>query len=277
MLILPESRPAPSSRIRRSRSPPVAQGRRTVAAAPFWLPVIRAAGRYSGRERRGARLLFVAVDSTALGLPGRAIEANPSPWVPRPAVSGDPRQDELRQRGRAAGRAVQPSPDVSGYHQQVCGRDREILRPSGHVCLWMDKFILCGYGAAPIFPLDWTVDLITWDKGKIGMGYRTRRRGEYLMICQKPPRRAKGIWQDHGIPDVWPEKKPAKGLLTPSRSNFRAGYCSRLPGQAIWWSTPAPAATAYSRSAGTPIATFSDAMSTKSGNFSGRRLNDRSQ
>jgi site-specific DNA-methyltransferase (adenine-specific) len=85
-----------------------------------------------------------------------------------------------------------------------------VLRPSGHVCLWLDKFILCGYGAAPTFPLDWTVDLITWDKLKIGMGYRTRRRGEYLMICQKPPRRAKGIWVDHGIPDVWPEKRPAK-------------------------------------------------------------------
>jgi site-specific DNA-methyltransferase (adenine-specific) len=85
-----------------------------------------------------------------------------------------------------------------------------VLRPSGHVCLWMDKFILCGYGAAPTFPLDWTVDLITWDKLRIGMGYRTRRRGEYLMICQKPPRRAKGIWEDHGIPDVWPEKKTAK-------------------------------------------------------------------
>ena len=53
----------------------VAQGRRTIAAAPLWLPVIRAAGRYSGRERRGARLLFVAVDSAALGLPGRAVDA----------------------------------------------------------------------------------------------------------------------------------------------------------------------------------------------------------
>ena len=29
-----------------------------------------------------------------------------------------------------------------------------------------------------------------------------------LLIRQKPPRRAKGIWIDHGIPDVWPEKQP---------------------------------------------------------------------
>ena len=52
--------------------------------------------------------------------------------------------------------------------------------------------------------------MITWDKLRFGMGYRARQRGEYLMICQKPPRRAKGIWRDHGIPDVWPEKKITK-------------------------------------------------------------------
>jgi len=39
------------------------------------------------------------------------------------------------------------------------------------------------------------VDLITWDKGRIGMGYRSRRRGEYLIFLQKPPIRAKGTWK----------------------------------------------------------------------------------
>jgi len=82
-----------------------------------------------------------------------------------------------------------------------------VLQPSGHVVMWMDKFVLCTYGAAPIFPLAWTVDLVIWDKMRIGMGYRTCRRGEYVLICQKPPQRAKGIWIDRGIPDVWPEKK----------------------------------------------------------------------
>jgi site-specific DNA-methyltransferase (adenine-specific) len=85
-----------------------------------------------------------------------------------------------------------------------------VLKPSGHVCLWMDKFNLCGYAAAQTFPIDWTVDLVTWDKLTFGMGYRTRRRGEHLLICQKPPRRAKGVWVDHSIPDIWPEKKIAK-------------------------------------------------------------------
>lgn len=78
------------------------------------------------------------------------------------------------------------------------------LQPMGHLFLWTDKFHLCE-GIAP-----WTrdlgletVDLITWDKGRIGMGYRTRRRCEYLVVLQKPPKRAKGVWTRHDIPDVW--------------------------------------------------------------------------
>ena len=37
------------------------------------------------------------------------------------------------------------------------------------------------------------------------MGYRTRRRSEHLLVLQKPPRRAKGVWKRHDIPDVWQE------------------------------------------------------------------------
>lgn len=61
-----------------------------------------------------------------------------------------------------------------------------VLLPSGHLFLWVDKFHLCT-GVA-----DWfkdtnfnLVDMITWDKGKIGMGYRTRRKSEYLIVLQK--------------------------------------------------------------------------------------------
>jgi site-specific DNA-methyltransferase (adenine-specific) len=38
------------------------------------------------------------------------------------------------------------------------------------------------------------------------MGYRTRRKAEYLIIFQKSPKRAKGAWLVHDIPDVWLEK-----------------------------------------------------------------------
>jgi site-specific DNA-methyltransferase (adenine-specific) len=82
-----------------------------------------------------------------------------------------------------------------------------VLIPSGHLFLWVDKFHLCEgtsnwFGNTALS----VVDLITWDKGKIGMGYRTRRKSEYLLVLQKAPLRAKGIWTRHDIPDVWVEK-----------------------------------------------------------------------
>jgi site-specific DNA-methyltransferase (adenine-specific) len=82
-----------------------------------------------------------------------------------------------------------------------------VLKPSAHLMLWVDKFHLAE-GTLP-----WVegtnlnlVDVMTWDKGKIGMGYRTRRKAEYLIIFQKSPKRAKGAWLVHDIPDVWLEK-----------------------------------------------------------------------
>ena len=38
------------------------------------------------------------------------------------------------------------------------------------------------------------------------MRYRTRRKSEYLVIFQKKPKKAKGVWTSHSIPDVWTEK-----------------------------------------------------------------------
>ena len=86
------------------------------------------------------------------------------------------------------------------------------LMPGGHAFLWMDKFHLCsGFS-------DWlagtrlaVVDLLTWDKGRMGMGYRTRRQCEYLVVLQKEPRRAKGVWTAHAIPDVVLEKAERGG------------------------------------------------------------------
>ena len=84
-----------------------------------------------------------------------------------------------------------------------------MLLPSGHLFLWVDKFHLC-QGV-----LQWLqhtelnlVDMVVWNKGKIGMGYRTRHKSEYLIVCQKSPVRVKGIWMVHNIPDVWDEKTP---------------------------------------------------------------------
>lgn len=78
---------------------------------------------------------------------------------------------------------------------------------SGYVFLWVDKYHLVE-GVSP-----WlegtdlrTVDLITWDKDRIGMGWRTRHQAEYLVVLQREPLHAASTWRDHGMPDVWTEK-----------------------------------------------------------------------
>lgn len=81
------------------------------------------------------------------------------------------------------------------------------LTPSGHLFLWIDKFQLTeGYQ-------HWLkdtnlniVDLIVWEKHKIGMGYRSRNKCEFLLVLQKSPKRVKGVWTIHNIPNVWKEK-----------------------------------------------------------------------
>jgi site-specific DNA-methyltransferase (adenine-specific) len=82
-----------------------------------------------------------------------------------------------------------------------------ILKPSGHLFLWTDKFHLCEGIADWLKKTDLAiVDMVVWNKGKIGMGYRTRRSSEYLLILQKTPIKSKGIWLIKNIPDVWTEK-----------------------------------------------------------------------
>lgn len=101
---------------------------------------------------------------------------------------------------------------------KFCVEIERILAPSGHLFLWVDKFHLVNKNNAlgRWLPSDLNVvDMITWNKERIGMGYRTRRACEYLVVCQKTPKRAKGVWTDHGICDVWNEKqKKGKGVHT---------------------------------------------------------------
>jgi len=83
-----------------------------------------------------------------------------------------------------------------------------ILKPSGYLFLWIDKFHLVNgiqNWFSDISTLS-TVDMITWNKMKLGMGYRSRRKSEYLIVIQKKPLLAKATWKIHNIPDVWEEK-----------------------------------------------------------------------
>lgn len=85
---------------------------------------------------------------------------------------------------------------------------QRVLRPSGHLFLWVDKFVI-GSGQhlrylrrAQKLRI---VDLAVWNKMAIGMGRRFRCQTEFLVVAQKEPSVAKGVWIDHGIPDCWAE------------------------------------------------------------------------
>ena len=109
--------------------------------------------------------------------------------------------------GRGKKRAGLPQMDdtvIKKFLEEI----ERVLVPSGHLMLWVDKFIVCSGSIQLLLSgLSFSlVDMITWNKGRMGMGYRTRRQSEHLVIFQKPPIRAKGVWCIHNIPDVWDEK-----------------------------------------------------------------------
>ena len=124
---------------------------------------------------------------------------------------------------RQKGRALLPQQS----NDEICQFGAEIVRvlkPGGYVMLWCDKFIVC-QGLALNFFQDKLklVDLLTWDKGKIGMGKRTRRRCEHAMFFQKAPHviRAKQLvtWKTMPcIADVWSE--PIKNKVHPHQKPF---------------------------------------------------------
>jgi len=103
-------------------------------------------------------------------------------------------------------RSVLPQMHETQIISFIRGIDRALM-PSGHLLLWMDKFHLCTGITHWLQGTDLnTVDLIVWNKLRMGMGYRTRRMSEYCLVLQKAPLRAKGVWLAHDIPDVWNEK-----------------------------------------------------------------------
>jgi site-specific DNA-methyltransferase (adenine-specific) len=110
-----------------------------------------------------------------------------------------------RQKGRFALPAM-----TDAYIDQCCREAARVLAPSGYQPRWTDTFHLCEGDHRRIADVLKCVDLIAWDSLRAGMGYRTRRRGDYLLVLQKEPLRAKATWRDHGIPSRWPEKVDRK-------------------------------------------------------------------
>ncbi len=116
--------------------------------------------------------------------------------------------NEGKTRGKERSELPQMTEDVI---QAFLRETNRVLMPSGHLFLWVDKFHVC-QGLSPwLAHTDFhLVDMIVWNKKRLGMGYRTRRVSEYLVVLQTKPKRAKGVWQLHDIPDVWDEKLPDK-------------------------------------------------------------------
>lgn len=111
--------------------------------------------------------------------------------------------------GRGQRRSALPQMANDEIEEWIFAIDK-VLAPSGHLFLWTDKFNLIEF-----IPDGWAtdlkpVDLVVWDKNRIGMGYRTRNQAEFLVVYQKKPVRAKGVWRRHDIRNVWREDPDRK-------------------------------------------------------------------
>jgi site-specific DNA-methyltransferase (adenine-specific) len=113
--------------------------------------------------------------------------------------------EKTRQRGRAGLPAM-----TDDFIDAICLEIARTLKPSAYCMRWLDTYGLCEahHLRVPCKTLA-PVDLIAWDNMRMGMGKRSRRRGDYLLVLQRPPVTAKN-WRDHGIPSRWAEKVDRK-------------------------------------------------------------------
>ena len=75
--------------------------------------------------------------------------------------------------------------DKMGYGNEgkSCERARVVLPQMTEMFLWIGRFHLCtGIGSWLEGTVLETVDLPTWDKQRMGMGYRPRRQAEYPVV-----------------------------------------------------------------------------------------------
>lgn len=114
------------------------------------------------------------------------------------------RQDYGNEGERQTGRAELPQMDDETIARFIAEAGRA-LRSSGHLLLWIDKYLLVSgkwHAWLPEITPMREVDCLIWDKENIGMGRRLRARWEALVVIQKGPVRAEGVWKNRAIPDV---------------------------------------------------------------------------
>jgi site-specific DNA-methyltransferase (adenine-specific) len=151
----------------------------------------------NGRNQTSGLKLFRSVGS------GKAAVVNLDPQYRAILDKQSYGNEGARQKGRVE------LPQMSEHDIAIFVEQAErVLRPSGHLLLWIDKFTVASGAHLALFryaPLLKFVDMIAWNKGKIGMGARARCRTEYCLVAQKEPTKAKGVWEDHSIDDSWTE------------------------------------------------------------------------
>jgi site-specific DNA-methyltransferase (adenine-specific) len=102
-------------------------------------------------------------------------------------------------------------PQMPSAYIEACNRETaRVLTPGGYLLLWANAFGVCEGAHLRLRDVLRCVDLLAWDNERPSMGYRLRRRGDYVVVLQKEPIRAKATWRDHGIPDRWVEKVDRK-------------------------------------------------------------------
>jgi site-specific DNA-methyltransferase (adenine-specific) len=120
-------------------------------------------------------------------------------------------------------------PTMNDEYSDACYHEIErVLQPSGYCISWADTYRLCEAYHLRVAHILKVVDLICWDNLRPGNGYRGRRQGDYVLVMQKAPIRAKATWRDHGISCRWPEKIDKK--LYPHPHAKPPGLIKRLIG-----------------------------------------------
>ena len=68
------------------------------------------------------------------------------------------------------------------YIDACCREIARVLVPSGYSMRWVDTYGLCEAHHLRVADCLKCVDLIAWDNLRPGNGYRSRRRGDYLLV-----------------------------------------------------------------------------------------------